>query len=375
MRLHSLLLASALSLFPAVRALNYPATVTLGLVFPKNKTYNSDITNFPVVLAVNNAEAAFDWGWTLSWRIWGPNGTISIPATGTAYQSGSEKPPPGVGDVWVISDTDDTVVNLEPGKYRLEWEWDSTSCIDTDVILTINEGIAATGNVNFTIVGDGSGAPLSLTDGCPVFQSRVHAGRATDWGLASAESISVTPHEQFSSSVGVLGCFINTNRVAYFPSFPSCQKPCLRIKDKENGREVTVLHIDSSAGAYDISYDAWNYLKTGKSAKDDPQQGNGIEVETEQLSIDDESCKALLSETNGKLPIMAKSPQWGLECPDDVEFYNIGTSTCTIGKNEKCEVSGDQVKCPSGDSAATEELEGMAVQNIEYGTGKVVEAQ
>lgn len=192
-------------------------------------------------------------------------------------------------------------------------------------------------------------------------------------GVASAESISVTPHEQFSSSVGVLGCLINTNRVAYFPSFPDCNKPCLRLKSKD--REVTVLHIDSSEGAHDISYDAWNYLKTGKSAKEDPQQGNGIEVESEKLSLDDSSCSALLNETDGKLPIMAKSPQWGMECPDNVEFRNIGTSTCTQGKDEKCEVSGNQVKCPSGDGAASKELEGMTVTNIEYGTGKEVDAQ
>ena len=195
-------------------------------------------------------------------------------------------------------------------------------------------------------------------------------------GLASAEAISVTPHEQFSSSVGVLGCLINTNRVAYFPSSPSCDKPCVRLTDKEHGREVTVLHIDSSAGAHDISYDAWNYLKTGKSAKEDPQQGNGIDVEMEQITLDDSECKALLTGSNGKIPVMAKSPQWGMECPKDaVEFYNIGTSTCTTGTKEKCEVSGDKVDCPSGDAGASGQLEGMSVKNIEYGTGKEVDAQ
>lgn len=194
-------------------------------------------------------------------------------------------------------------------------------------------------------------------------------------GLASAESISVTPHEQFSSSVGVLGCLIDTNRVAYFPNFPSCEKPCLRLKDKEHGREVTVLHIDSSEGAHDISYDAWNYLSTGSSAKDDPTQGAGIEVESEQLSLDDEECKALLKETDGKIPVMAKSPQWGMECPDAVEFRNIGTSTCTTGKDEVCKINGNMVDCPSGDAAGVAQLDGMTVQNIEYGTGKVVDAQ
>lgn len=194
-------------------------------------------------------------------------------------------------------------------------------------------------------------------------------------GLASAKSVSVTPHAQFSSSVGVLGCLIDTNRVAYFPSSPSCSKPCLRLKAKDDDRELTVLHIDSSAGAHDISYDAWNYLKTGSSARDDPTEGGGIDVEVEELSLDDEDCKALLKETDGKIPVMAKSPQWGMECPDDVEFRNIGTSTCTSGTDEVCDVSGETVDCPSGDSGAAAELEGMTVEDIEYGTGKLVDAQ
>ena len=45
---------------------------------------------------------------------------------------------------------------------------------------------------------------------------------ALNLGLASAESIWVTPHMQYSSSVGVPGCLIDTNRVAYFPQPVSC---------------------------------------------------------------------------------------------------------------------------------------------------------
>ena len=194
-------------------------------------------------------------------------------------------------------------------------------------------------------------------------------------GLASAETISVTPHAQFASSVGVLGCLIDINRVAYFPSPPSCQSPCIRLKDNAHGREVTLLHIDSSEGAYDISYDAWNYLMTGSSARDDPNEGGNLEVDSEQLSLEDESCKALLSGTGGKIPVMACSPQWGLECPDAVEFRNIGLSTCTTGTDEVCEVNESLVNCPSGDEGAVAELVGMAVENIEYGTGNIVPAQ
>ena len=39
------------------------------------------------------------------------------------------------------------------------------------------------------------------------------------------------------------------------------------VKVSANGRSVHLLHLDTSGGAYDISYDAWNYLNIGKSAR------------------------------------------------------------------------------------------------------------
>ena len=39
---------------------------------------------------------------------------------------------------------------------------------------------------------------------------------------AKRETISITPHDSYSSSVGVLGCKINTDRVAYWPGAVSC---------------------------------------------------------------------------------------------------------------------------------------------------------
>ncbi|KAH7110030.1 hypothetical protein B0J13DRAFT_462591, partial [Dactylonectria estremocensis] len=49
------------------------------------------------------------------------------------------------------------------------------------------------------------------------------------------------PHEQYSSSVGVLGCKINTNRVAYWPRPVSCDDICVQITYED--REVYLLRI------------------------------------------------------------------------------------------------------------------------------------
>src|SRR5512142_2835824 len=91
----------------------------------------------------------------------------------------------------------------------------------------------------------------------------------------AGNAISITPHDKYSSSIGVLGCKINTDRVAYWPGWPSCDDLCVKVTHAASGRSLHVLRIDSSAGAYDVSYDTWNYLVTGESAAANPVMGGG----------------------------------------------------------------------------------------------------
>ncbi|SPO04627.1 uncharacterized protein DNG_07312 [Cephalotrichum gorgonifer] len=188
MRLHSLLLAAAST---AVTAANLPTssddltdestTITFGLVHPKNNTYNN-ITGFPVLLAVHNAEAAFDWGWSLSWTISGPDSARTL-AVGSVLQSSDAKPPAeSVNNVWVIADTVTNATVLEPGKYRLDWLLKSSSCSGNKKTVTVEFGVLASGGIDFSIVDDGSGRPVSLTDECPVYQDRIVSDHATQWG-------------------------------------------------------------------------------------------------------------------------------------------------------------------------------------------------
>lgn len=63
---------------------------------------------------------------------------------------------------------------------------------------------------------------------------------------ATTASASTTPHEQYSSSVGVLGCKIDTNRDAYWPMSVSCEDICVKVSYQ--GRSVNLLRIDQSSG-------------------------------------------------------------------------------------------------------------------------------
>jgi hypothetical protein len=197
----------------------------------------------------------------------------------------------------------------------------------------------------------------------------------------SKGTVYVTPHATYSSSVGVLGCKIDTNRVAYWPQSVDCNNICVSLRYED--REVKLLRIDQSEGAYDVSYDAWNYLITGKSAKDDPTAGGATEMQFEYL--DASECKDLIHTKGSKLAFSAansmnfiascieKKDSW---VANNYVLYNIADSSCTMGLDETCELdypAENQPSCPNtlGDQSR---LTSQPVYNIMYPSGEEVKA-
>ncbi|KAF2107511.1 hypothetical protein BDV96DRAFT_653604 [Lophiotrema nucula] len=191
--------------------------------------------------------------------------------------------------------------------------------------------------------------------------------------LSPANSIfvEVTPHDKFSSN-GALGCKININRIAYWPMYPDCNNMCVRITAQATGYSVYVLHTDQSVAAHDISYDAWNFLGTGKSAKDDPRTGGAIKADYEFVPM--ENCHDILAQ--GTLPIMASSPNFYFGCPSSSwvgqhsTFWNIWDQQCTLGVDEECQFDPgmNQATCPTNQltGVGTRPLIGMQIYDIPY---------
>ncbi|KAK3315929.1 hypothetical protein B0H66DRAFT_559989 [Apodospora peruviana] len=204
---------------------------------------------------------------------------------------------------------------------------------------------------------------------------------AASASLTSAISVSVTPHEQYSSSVGVLGCKINTNRVAYWPMAVDCNNICVKVS--YSGRSVYLLRIDQSGGAYDISYDAWNYLKTGQSATANPTAGGGIQMDYQNVAA--ENCASLIHSSSGGLPLSASnSMNYVASCISQSnswvgkhhELINILNPTCTWGYDEVCSLNlavSNQPTCPH-QLGVPAVLKDRPVINIQYPTGKQVVA-
>lgn len=193
-----------------------------------------------------------------------------------------------------------------------------------------------------------------------------------------ASSASITPHVEYSSSVGVLGCKVNTNRIAYWPGSIGCDDICVKVSNE--GRHLYLLRVDQSGGAYDISYDAWNYLAHGKSATEDPHEGGGVSMNYEVVSPS--KCKGLMK--HGKLPLSASnSMNYLASCLSEPKswvaqnhnLYNINDPVCKYGINEFCHLNlavSNQPVCPGG-LGSVKELNAKVV-NIAYGTGKKVSA-
>lgn len=194
-------------------------------------------------------------------------------------------------------------------------------------------------------------------------------------------SVSITPHDVYGSSIGVLGCKVDVNRIAYWPSMPSCDSNCVKVSGP-GGRSVHLLHVDSSGGAYDISYDAWNYLKTGQSATSNPVAGGGFDATWERADMS--ACADIIKpEAQGKLAFTAaNSMNFIVSCPasswvgQNYALYNIADqNACNAGVDEICHYHpsvSNQPSCPTSKLGVTTPLAGDPVYNIQYPTGDKV---
>lgn len=197
--------------------------------------------------------------------------------------------------------------------------------------------------------------------------------------VGCGNQISVTPHDSYSSKVGVLGCKIDINRVAYWPTAVDCNSLCVRVS--ANNRSVNLLKVDQSDGAHDISYDAWNYLVTGESATESAVVGGGVTASYEDVEM--EECKDLLKTDDRRLAFSAaNSMNFINECLNygkswvakNYDLYNIVDSACTLGVDEKCSLDSFNHPQCSHKLGLQVELEGEAIENIAYSTGKSYKA-
>ncbi|KAK1753195.1 allergen Asp f 15 [Echria macrotheca] len=207
-----------------------------------------------------------------------------------------------------------------------------------------------------------------------LFSLLVAARRA----VADGGTVWATPHDSYSSSVGVLGCKVNSDRIAYWPGSIDCSNICVSLSYED--RSVYLLRIDQSGGAHDVSYDAWNYLYTGYSATSKPAAGGAIAMEYQDVDVS--NCADLIHTDDGKLPLSAaNSMNFLSSCLEkdswigkNYRLYNILDPICTWGYDEPCTLdwpAANQASCPHalGTPAV---LTSAPVWDIKYPSGHKV---
>ncbi|KAL3443396.1 hypothetical protein BJX65DRAFT_311897 [Aspergillus insuetus] len=191
-RLSALTTATCLALIPRVLGVDYPATIEVDLIFPRNETYNN-MTTFPIIFALQNADAALAFGYTIDWEfVW--LGGDEDEKFLDAYTG------PDISDSIYLSDFkythDDLVLvagkvsnrngyYLRPGTYLVQWTYDTVTCSVSDTTTTYHIGgdgyVAMGGNVVFTAVADGSGLGFEVpVDECPLYSGQWTAGDGTN---------------------------------------------------------------------------------------------------------------------------------------------------------------------------------------------------
>lgn len=225
--------------------------------------------------------------------------------------------------------------------------------------------------------------PFALSFFCLSLSSVARAAAAATTAAAAAAATSgtvwATPHDSYSSSVGVLGCKVDTDRIAYWPGSVDCNNICVSLSYE--GRSVYLLRVDQSGGAHDVSYDAWNYLYTGYSATSKPTAGGATAMTFE--NVDASKCAGLIHTKGSKLPLSASnSMDFLASClaqPDswvakNYVLYNILDPICTWGFDEVCTLdwpTDNQPTCPH-QLGLLEALKSDPVYNIEYPSGEKV---
>ncbi|KAK2005373.1 hypothetical protein LZ32DRAFT_612157, partial [Colletotrichum eremochloae] len=158
-----------------------------------------------------------------------------------------------------------------------------------------------------------------------------------------------------------------------------CHNICVKVSN--SGRSLHLLKIDQSQSAYDISYDAWNYLVTGMPAGEAPITGGGIWMDRE--FVEAQQCTSLL--WDGTLPLSAaNSMNYLALCimqPDswvaqNHQIYNIADPRCEWGYDEMCSVNLSESNIPVCPhiTGLNNRLEGNAVVDVYPGNAPSYES-
>ncbi|CEL04059.1 hypothetical protein ASPCAL05191 [Aspergillus calidoustus] len=180
----------------ATSEITYPAAVSISLLFPANKTYNTNATlgSPPAILAIHNAELAYRHEFNIIWRIVNAD---SEPYEWQTLQTRTQNKARGLAESDLTTNTfqyhanglaivplqDPIRTEARAGSYRVEWDYATTACIpegESSVYSSTRQPIAS-GAHWFELVDDGSGEEFGIdVEECPGYGSSWTLEDSTD---------------------------------------------------------------------------------------------------------------------------------------------------------------------------------------------------
>ncbi len=225
--------------------LDYPATVELDIVFPLNKTYNN-ITQMPMVFALQNAKAAYTWGWSLKWTIGRVDAKPSSwIATGGKSSMGDIPPHDTIDNIWYPAMQMYNFTKLQEGRHYLKWEWVMSTCekIGKKTIYHVQDW-QRSGEVFFSIVVDGSGKDVDLSTECPEygsFGSATGGTTASECPFMDDEKTKHEPNPCAAKMNSVTAECVMAN-LTESGDKSSCKKLAGMVAEDDNGHEDAASH-------------------------------------------------------------------------------------------------------------------------------------
>ncbi len=181
--------------------IDYPATIEVDLLFPRNETYNRNITTIPIVFAIQNGPAAYKTDWRLTWNISLATSNKSITSgTHFATASTSRVLPTRSNDFRYYYNDNIAIVPtypersfaslLRPGMYRLEWSYMVGPCIPEGSSGVRGPRVPVANGVHYySLIDDGSGREFDIPLGdCPIYGDiwiRPTSGMGCPWTTSS----------------------------------------------------------------------------------------------------------------------------------------------------------------------------------------------
>ncbi|RDW86377.1 uncharacterized protein DSM5745_03019 [Aspergillus mulundensis] len=216
------ILQLSLALVTPVLGISYPATIEIDLLFPRNETYNN-MTGFPIVFALQNADAAGTFGWDFDWQFTRLDGDGNNKFLDFYTGSLLDDSPTSndfryqTDDILIVPGKIYSENNyyIRPGTYSVSWRYYTSTCTKTNGTTYINDqtmAAHANSTVIFTVVADGSGLDFEIpADECPVYSGQwtAESGTSSDCPVRDLEVLEPSDPCKAQLSKKQLSCLQN----------------------------------------------------------------------------------------------------------------------------------------------------------------------